>query len=100
MIMIILMLLVVTSFWTGFYVCRYFWPRIETRTIREISAPEDSIAPLIKSEAIRLVAHVDTNFTGMEGEFKRSQVYRALLNIFPAADKRDLSLAIELAVRK
>ena len=34
------------------------------------------------------------------GEYKRHQVYAKLIKQFPAVPKRDLALAIELAVRR
>lgn len=59
-----------------------------------------NVEDLVLREAERLVTDVERNFVDMSGEFKRSQVFRALLNIFPTHDPKDLALAIELAVRK
>jgi hypothetical protein len=70
----------------------YFWPREKQLT----SEVEDEVMTAAK----RLVGEVEKSFADMSGEFKRSQVMRALINIFPTKKAQDLALAIELAVRK
>lgn len=57
------------------------------------------IADDLMASARLFVAHVDAQFAGQAGEFKRSQVLRALLNRHPDARERDCALAIEAAVR-
>lgn len=46
------------------------------------------------------VKQVQEKFSEMEGEFKGAQAYRMMLNIHPEADKSDIKMALELAVKK
>jgi len=54
--------------------------------------------------AIRLIIKAASSFTDQfdpyskEGEWKRHQVYGRLVKQFPKSDRRDISLAIELAL--
>ncbi len=60
---------------------------------------DEMASPELAASARMFVAHVQRGFTGQSGEFKRSQVLRAMMNRHPEATERDIALAIELAVR-
>ena len=58
-----------------------------------------TIAPLV-DEARWLALDQDAHAAeGTSGEYKRHQVYARLIKAHPEIQKRDLALAIELAVR-
>ena len=61
--------------------------------------PEDLVPAEVLASARLLVAQVPQQFGGQSGEFKRAQVFRALMNRHPDARHADCGLAIELAVR-
>lgn len=50
------------------------------------------------STARELVREQQVRWPDRDGETKRAAVYRSLLNIYPAASRRDVSRAIEEAV--
>lgn len=72
----------------------------ETERLIEKLVDRFPINDEILVSARMLVAHVEKNFAGHSGEFKRSQVLRALMNRHPGVAERDLSLHIEAAVRE
>jgi hypothetical protein len=47
-----------------------------------------------------VLARMLQSMTKASGEYKRHEVYARLIKEFPAVPRRDLALAIELAVRK
>ncbi len=54
--------------------------------------------PLLAT-AQRLVAWAEETCPGTSGEHKRHQVYARMLRVHPAASRRDVALAIELALQ-
>ena len=70
--------------------------RVEKRGAFEL---DDGIWGMVaRARELVFAQDVDTA-PGTSGEYKRRQVYSRLLKEFPAAIKRDVSIAIELAVR-
>jgi hypothetical protein len=47
-----------------------------------------------------LVAEAEQKWPGTSGEHKRHQVYSQLIKAFPGIRRRDLGLAIELAIQR
>lgn len=59
--------------------------------------PHFTQSPTIIEDAKMFINQVDKGFPETSGEFKRREVYRALMNRFPGEKHRILALAIELA---
>ena len=57
------------------------------------------IRPDLRVRAEYLVHNWHRTGRHLDGEHKRHQVYAALIKEFPTLPKRDLALAIEMAVR-
>lgn len=70
--------------------------------VHEPSLAGASLDTLFSSEVmdkcLELIRHVEKFPTS--GEHKRNQVLRAMMNFYPNMPHRDISLAIELALRK
>ena len=65
--------------------------------IRYVLIVEDDFQRIIDE----LVEQVESKFKNESGEFKRSQVLRAAMNIYGESKiERDIAYAIEMAVRK
>jgi hypothetical protein len=54
----------------------------------------------LESTAENFVKQVEEKYGSMEGEFKRSQAFRMMQQIFPNEYHGNLVIAIELAVKK
>jgi hypothetical protein len=59
----------------------------------------ETLAPLVALAHPLIAAQDADSAEGTSGEYKRHQVYARLLKTHPETPKRDLALAIELAVR-
>lgn len=80
----------------GFWLLAKCGLDVEIKKPRNILDVGPEVLNLLET-ARRLVAMVDP---GPEsGEWKRHTVYSRLIKLFPASAKRDLALAIELALR-
>lgn len=53
----------------------------------------------IVKEALRLCINAEETYPTQSGEYKRHQVFAKLIKVFPDSSKRQLGIAIELAVR-
>lgn len=53
----------------------------------------------VYTEALRLCLVTQETYTAASGEYKRHQVLAKLIKAFPNASKRDLGMAIEMAVK-
>lgn len=53
----------------------------------------------VYTEAMRLALVAQETYTAASGEYKRHQVFAKLIKTFPEASKRDLGMAIEMAVK-
>ena len=60
----------------------------------------DSSTDHLIAEAFKIVQYCALMYETQSGEFKRHVAYAKMLKKFPTSDKRDLSLAIELALRR
>ena len=70
------------------------------RLLRRYAVRLIPIMPAVQTvlvEALKLTAAVDVH--EQSGEWKRHRVYVRLLKLFPDTAKRDIALAIELALR-
>jgi hypothetical protein len=55
---------------------------------------------LIASEAKSLCAVEDAVHSSLSGEYKRHQVYARLIRLFPKLSRRDISIGLELGLRR
>ena len=61
---------------------------------------EDSLMSRLTLVATTLVAAQERENPDTSGEYKRHQVYAKMLKTFPAVRRRDIGLAIELAIQE
>lgn len=54
----------------------------------------------LQTTVSELVTQVEEKFGNESGEYKRSKVLLAVMQVFPEALERDISFAIELEIRK
>lgn len=52
-----------------------------------------------QKDVVNMVNQVEEKFKDESGEFKRSQVLRAVMNMYPQVLEKDIAFSIELAVR-
>lgn len=71
--------------------------KAQFEAFNRIGDPVNVPAPIIAQA--RLFAEAQEEVTAGSGERRRAEVYRKLLAMFPNEDKRDIGMAIELAVR-
>lgn len=73
------------------------WLALVLRRWADWLDPPSDLSPL-ERRALTLVRAADALDAG--GEFKRRQVYAQLLKDYPAARRRDVGLAIEVAMQR
>ncbi len=80
------------------------------RRVANWLSPSTSVLVVTKAEPLPLTPYTDTadaicraieeQFPGTSGEYRRRQAYARLIKVYPGARKRDLGLALELAISR
>ena len=92
-------LLVKIAFWILRRYNLQLLPSPPVKVIKIVFPPSWERAKPYIEEASHLICHWDrVTAEGTSGEYKRHQVLAGLIDKFPNASKRDMSLAIEIAM--